>query len=1050
MPTGAAGSRIGPIENPANITTQPPPASRLGFLSGGWSCVVVISAGLRVLALAGVFLLAADAAAEETEATLAGSFATTIRPFLESYCTGCHGAEKPKGQLDLTVFQTMDAVVKDHPRWALVLEQLASGEMPPEEAKQHPTQAQRDEVTAWIKAMRGHEAAKNAGDPGPVPARRLSNAEYDYSIRDLTGQDLRPTTEFPVDPANQAGFDNSGESLTMSPALLKKYLQAARSVADHLVLTPDGIDFAPHPMLAETDRDKYCILRIVDFYNRQPTDLAGYFLAAWRHRQRAALGRPGATLAEVAAEAKVSRAYLERVWTTLTGAEEMVGPLAKLQALWRALPAPEAARPDAAAREGCVAMRNFVTGLRKKLACQFGNLSLTGVSSSSQCFVLWKDRQYATHRRTLNPDALEPGGIPHPAPPPKTKNRNKDAAAAPPPPEPVAHPDLFIPAAREERAPWLDSFQRFCDVFPDAFFIAERGRMFIEDDGDKGRLLSAGFHNQLGYFRDDQPLMELILDEAGRRELDRLWLEFDFIARVPERMHVEFIFYERAESKTMNGPQFDFARSEDRDATTEAKIQRLAEVYLATAHEGNPGAGAEKFEIIADHFKRTSASIRLVEKARAYAEPAHLSALLAFAEKAWRRPLEPAEREDLPAFYHSLRDRDGLGHEEAIRDCVVSVLMSPGFCYRCDPADAAAPDAPEKPGNATPLTGYALASRLSYFLWSSLPDAALLGHAASGDLVQPEVLAAQARRMLKDPRIRALAVEFGGNWLDFRRFEEHNAVDRTRFPAFNDELRQAMFEEPVRFLTDLVQEDRPLTDLIHGRHTFVNAVLAKHYGMDDVTVPPGGWVRVDHADRHERGGLLPMAVFQAKNAPGLRTSPVKRGYWVVRRLLGEQIPPPPATVPELPRDEAAPGTLTVRELLAAHRADKTCASCHARFDSFGLVFENYGPVGERRTADLGGRPVDTRATFPGGIEKAGLQGLRDFIRENRQDAFLDNAARKLFSYALGRSLLLSDEAALAEMHARLAENGQFPGSLIEAIVLSPQFRNKRTPSLQNP
>ena len=145
--------------------------------------------------------------------------------------------------------------------------------------------------------MRTSEAQKNAGDPGLVLARRLSNAEYNYTIRDLTGVDIRPTREFPVDPANTAGFDNSGESLTMSPALLNKYLQAAREVANHMVLTPDGFDFAPHPMLVETDREKYAIKRIVDFYERQPTDYADYFQAAWRFKHRSALGKPKATLA---------------------------------------------------------------------------------------------------------------------------------------------------------------------------------------------------------------------------------------------------------------------------------------------------------------------------------------------------------------------------------------------------------------------------------------------------------------------------------------------------------------------------------------------------------------------------------------------------------------------------------------------------------------------------------------------------------------------------------------------------------------------------------
>src|SRR5205085_2952538 len=181
---------------------------------------------------------------------------------------------------------------------------------------------------------------------------------------------------------------------------------------------------------------------------------------------------------------------------------------------------------------------------------------------------------------------------------------------------------------------------------------------------------------------------------------------------------------------------------------------------------------------------------------------------------AYRRPLSAAERDGVRAFYHTLRRRDELGHEEALRDTLVTVLMSPHFCYRFDLA------APETA--ARPLSDYELASRLSYFLWSSMPDAELLAHAAAADLHKPEVLTAQARRMLRGSRVRGLATEFGGNWLDFRRFEEHNGVDRARFPAFTNGLRQAMFEEPVRYLLDVAGRNRSVLDLFYGTDTFVN------------------------------------------------------------------------------------------------------------------------------------------------------------------------------------------------------------------------------------
>ena len=204
-----------------------------------------------------------------------------------------------------------------------------------------------------------------------------------------------------------------------------------------------------------------------------------------------------------------------------------------------------------------------------------------------------------------------------------------------------------------------------------------------------------------------------------------------------------------------------------------------------------------------------------------------MQSLFDFAARAYRRPLSPADRADLLSFYREARERYGLDHEGAIREAIVLVLTSPKFSYRVDLVEAR--------GGIQPLSDFDLASRLSYFLWSSMPDEELLQHAAAGDLHEPEVIKAQARRMLQDPRIRALAVEFGGNWLDFRDFEQIGTVDRERFPSFSDELREAMFEEPVRFLLDVFRHNRSILDFLYARDTFVNPILARHYGM-----PPGG------------------------------------------------------------------------------------------------------------------------------------------------------------------------------------------------------------------
>src|SRR5688572_321 len=937
-------------------------------------------------------------ASQPTDADLERGFTEIVRPFVAAYCAGCHGGATPAAQFDLRAYADMAAVAGDHRRWELVLERLAASQMPPAQAKQPSIEA-RQQVVAWIEAMRSSEARKHAGDPGIVLARRLSNAEYNYTIRDLTGVDIRPAREFPVDPANQAGFDNSGESLAMSPALLTKYLQAARAVANHLVLTPRDLTFAPHPALAETDRDRYAVMRIVDFYARQPTDYRDYFEAAWRFKHRKRLGRAAATLADVANEGRISPKYLATIWRALEGGAADVGPLATLRGMWRATDALD----DRQRAEAMNRMREYVERVRKKIAYALKVPDFKGLADDSQPMLMWRNRQYASHRRSYDPAVLNTGN-------------------------PI-DPDLLAPA--HERARYEEAFAQFSAIFPDAFYVSERGRYFPDNTRDTGRHLSAGFHNLMGYFRDDAPLSELILDERGRRQLDEMWQDLEFVASATSRTYVQFYLSESGERRNA-GPASGGDGLLTAGITSAPMIQRVADAYRARASAtGDPIAVAA----VEEHFTTTSAAIRWAERARADAEPQHLEALLQFAARAYRRPLSPAERDDLIGYYRSLRTA-GLDHEEAIRDAVVSVLMAPDFCYRID---LGAGDRQNGDGRSTPLSDYALASRLSYFLWSSMPDAELLARAAAGDLQKPAVLAAQARRMLRDARVRGLATEFGGQWLDFRRFEEHNAVDRERFASFTNELREAMFEEPIRFILDVVRNNRPALDFLYSNDTFVNAPLAQHYGMP--AIDGGSWIKVDAAP-FGRGGLLPMGVFLTKNAPGLRTSPVKRGYWVVKNVLGERIPPPPAVVPELPRDEAKLD-LPLRSLLARHREDPGCASCHARFDSLGLVFEGYGPVGERRTQDLSGRPVDASATFPGGTSGNGLTGLRDYLRTHRQDDFVDNLSRKLFAYALNRSLMLSDEPAIDAMRATLAGNGYRFDSVIERIVTSSQFRTTR-------
>ncbi len=336
----------------------------------------------RIVLFAGC-LVTTTIAARADETALKLGFDNVVHPFLKNYCLGCHGAEKPKAKLNLSLYSSVEAVVKNQHVWDDVLDRLESEEMPPAKAPRQPTPHDRRAVIEWVRGVREDEARKTAGDPGPVWARRLNSAEYDNTIRDLTGVDLRPAREFPVDPANEAGFDNSGESLTMSPALVEKYLAAARRVADAILCSNRPVSRSQRfPVVTETDRDKYCVQRIVDYYRRHQVDYADYFLAAWRFRYRKELGKPDGSLRDIANEAKLSAEYLAKIWDVLNDPAAADSPLGKIQAMWQELPAGvsqpagnaptgrDPARLRADPRPGSRALRQDVPGAREQGVCE--------------------------------------------------------------------------------------------------------------------------------------------------------------------------------------------------------------------------------------------------------------------------------------------------------------------------------------------------------------------------------------------------------------------------------------------------------------------------------------------------------------------------------------------------------------------------------------------------------------------------------------------------------------------------------------------------------
>ena len=495
------------------------------------------------------------------------------------------------------------------------------------------------------------------------------------------------------------------------------------------------------------------------------------------------------------------------------------------------------------------------------------------------------------------------------------------------------------------------------------------------------------------FHREDDHLARLLLDDAQKAKLDRMWSEMRFVSQ---------------------------------DALT--LVDAFEQIWQYSTQDGpNAPNGDKRLEPVGVVIKQNAAAFKqwLIDP-----EPRHVEAVLEFAERAYRRPLTDDEKMELRGLYRRLRKQE-LPHDDAVRLTLARVLIGPAFLYKAEK---------QGPGKQqSPVSDWELATRLSYFLWASEPDAELRAVARSGKLIDPGVLVAQTRRMLRDARMRRMATEFGCSWLHIHGFDSLDEKSERHFPEFAA-LRGAMYEESIRFFTDFFQENRAVLSILDADHTFLNEALAKYYGIPGVTGEE--WRRVDGLRKFSRGGVLGQAATLAKQSGASRTSPILRGNWVAEALLGDKLPRPPKDVPRLPEDEATE-TLTVRQLTEKHSADPRCAGCHVRIDPFGFALESFDAIGRFRERDLGNRPIDARTKVLDGTELNGIDGLREYLITKRRDGFLRQFCRKLLGYSLGRSVQLSDEPLLKDMQTRLAANDYRINTAIELIVSSRQFREIR-------
>jgi hypothetical protein len=517
------------------------------------------------------------------------------------------------------------------------------------------------------------------------------------------------------------------------------------------------------------------------------------------------------------------------------------------------------------------------------------------------------------------------------------------------------------------------------------------------------------FVQKVKYLRDDRFVVENLIDPATHVRLNNAWND----------LYASFDYHD------------NYLRLLAKHFGVDFKGKGIAQMDRA-AISALPAAMRKYVIPLRREYESVSA-------AQTAARPGHVEDSLQFASRAWRRPLTERERESLRSFYQKTLSID-QDHRKAIHALLARILVAPQFLYRLEQGTGAlairkVADAPA----IRPLTNWEMASRLSYFLWASIPDDELRRAAAAGELSTEAGIKRQVQRMLTDAKARRLAIEFFGQWLGFYHFDQHRGVDTSRFTEFTDDVREAMYDEAVSFFEHIVRRDRPVREILFADYTFLNKDLAKFYGVKreiNATEQPE---LIEGANAFHRGGLLRLgAVLTATSAP-LRTSPVKRGDLVLRRVLGTAVPPPPADAGSIPADDKLFGGLSVKARLEEHKRNPSCANCHLRFDPLGFALEHYDPTGRWRDRYADGKPIEDSATLADQTPINGVDGLLNYLK-SKQEQVRRTLARKLAGYALGRTILASDEGLIDRM-VKTGSEATF-SRLATEIAVSKQFRNR--------
>ncbi|MGF1452374.1 MAG: DUF1592 domain-containing protein, partial [Opitutales bacterium] len=1005
----------------------------------------------------------------------APDFVSEVQPLLRQYCYDCHNNTEAKSDINFEAMASARAYL-EKPDLLTALEWVvAEAEMPPIKHPAQPTQAERDLFVAWAELLLAEAQNASPNEPGRVVVPRLNHIEYNHVVRDITGFDIDVADIFPRDGGGGEGFANVGEAQSATPMQVEKFLHAAKEVVAHASVSDDG-RLTWHPEALSAIGGPAARLDVLKeqwgkFHETFYEDLLGglselegthkyrftpYIEVAWRYRHRAALGKPNASLNEIAESLnlEIPEIILEK-WVSLMAKPQGSRYLDVIISHFNTLPAPgQNGMNDERIHHECVRMAKYLELYgRQELAEQwFPDVEVKprwlsfdqGMRRTEARKELEDELHDGLYRFEIDLTQVENPEFLYVVTSPAgdggegdvviwTKGEWDNGQKKIPW---RWHPSVTLYDANKQPVYW-GAHPFYKKVPIDSYGVGAPSMFLVKvPPGAKTFTVEA----RLDPAFSKNASVQLLIDVKPPERIDEL--PGRYIFGPPESEQRQRLLQA---TRQVRRAVFDHNIEKNRNFVFH-DFPGLDPTRLdATEAEPPQPAPDRPFSLTVRELRsltsedQQSRLLGMAREIQTLLTPQETASTLEAARKviqdlclkAWRRPASGEEVDRLMGLYAAQREL-GLGFEKAVKQTMVGILVDPNFLYRLQMSQNS-----EKP---YPINDFELASRLSFTLWGSIPDDELIQLASNGRLRADATLRAQIARMLKDERAESLSESFAGHWLHFIGFEKHNAVDVERFGMYTPELRQAMADELKLFFADLIRNSGSVRDILFADYSFLNETLAEHYDIEGVS---GESMRkVTYPAGTPRRGVITMGAILTATSKALRTSPVNRGDFIVEKVLGIEMPSPPDEVPMLSDDETNEAGLSLLEQLERHRASPACSSCHSRIDPVGLAMENFDPVGRWREKSFTGLPLVTAGTLANGREISGFEGLMSYL-EDKEELFLDQLCRKFLGYALGRRIQITDQPLIDQMKLALTENDYRFGAMVEVALTSQQFRYRQ-------